>query len=398
MIKKPNKPQTNDAVLGGQSPSSASTQCPICKSEYIKGKVNRCSVCNWDLTPYPEALAERQNAQLAWAREMWINLQAQEKQLHAEQSQREEVKQEKARFEGEVLHRLEKLEQAQDGSEPVIWTGISQDTSKVDELEKQLSRIKEQLKGAEREQQELKSEVDKLSAQVAEFEVKPQKKIANDPPLVSEAGIDYSRLQNFLAAGEWEKANFETVAIINTLLYEIAENCTDEKGIDFYMEDPVVAYSKWITDSLYYDEPYEKDICFSKNLRRDFCKSYHKLQGNDLDIIDKLWLKYSYGRFGFSVQKRLYELLQGDMRVLCEALSWGRWRKDDDYDNENKRYNPSEKEYSINAPVGHLPIVYVRFGGDHEMILYLHSLLENISSCGLNSGMANSQSSNHLDN
>jgi DNA repair exonuclease SbcCD ATPase subunit len=258
---------------------------------------------------------------------------------------------------------------------------LRQDTSKVDELEKQLSRIKEQLKGAEREQQELKSEVDKLSAQVAEIEADPQKKIANDPPIVSEAGIDYSRLQNFLAAGEWEKANFETVAIINTLLYEIAEKYTDdEKDMDFYRNHRSGAYSKFITMYIYEEyEEYEKYICFSKNSRRKFRKFFHKLQGNDLDIIDRLWLKYSYGRFGFSVQKRLYELLKGDMIALTEALNWGWWYKDDDnYYKGEERYNSSEKEYSINAPVGHLPIVYVRSGGDIDMILSLHSLLENI--------------------
>jgi hypothetical protein len=111
MSKNPNKPQTNDVVLGGQSSPTSLSQCPICKTEYTKGKVNRCSFCNWDLTPCPETFVKKYNAQLAWTREMWINFQAQEKQLHASQSQLEEVKQDKARFEGEVLHRLEALEQ-----------------------------------------------------------------------------------------------------------------------------------------------------------------------------------------------------------------------------------------------------------------------------------------------
>jgi hypothetical protein len=113
MSNNANQPQTDDAVLGGQSPPPTSLpQCPVCKTEYIEGEVNRCSVCNWDLTPCPKAFAEKHNAQLAWAKEMWVNFQAEEKQLQALQSQLEEVKQEKARFEGAVLHRLEKLEQA----------------------------------------------------------------------------------------------------------------------------------------------------------------------------------------------------------------------------------------------------------------------------------------------
>ena len=224
---------------------------------------------------------EKHNAQLAWAREMWINLQAQEKQLYASKSQLEEVKQDKARFEGEVLHRLEQLEQAQDKSEPVIWAQMPQDTSTVDELEKQLSTIKEQFKGAERERQELKSEVAQLSAQVAKFDADPQKKIANAPSLISEAGIDYSRLRNFLAAGEWEKANKETTAILRAIVFRFTD-----------------------TDNIYDDE------------------SIKKIPEADIRTIDNLWLYYSYNRFGFSVQKRIFKELNKDVFELGKKVGW----------------------------------------------------------------------------
>lgn len=60
------------------------SQCPVCKTEYTEGEVNRCSICNWDLTRCPEAFVERQNVQLAWAREMWVKFQALQKQLAAQ--------------------------------------------------------------------------------------------------------------------------------------------------------------------------------------------------------------------------------------------------------------------------------------------------------------------------
>ncbi len=281
MSNKPNQPQTNDAVLGGQSSFASLSQCPVCKTEYNQGKVNRCSVCNWDLTPCPEAFVEKHNAQLAWAREMWINLQAQEKQLQASQSQLEEAKQEKARFEGEVLHRLEQLEQAQDKSEPVIWAQMPQDTSKVDELEKQLSRIREQLKGSEQKRQEIQTKVAQLSAQVAKFEAELQKKITNDPPLISEVGIDYSRLQSFLATGEWKKANNETRIILKTIGFRFT-------GID--------------------------DIYDAQSIQ--------KIPTADIRTIDELWLHYSYSRFGFSVQKRIYNELNEDLFELGKYLGW----------------------------------------------------------------------------
>jgi uncharacterized protein (DUF697 family) len=82
MSNKPNQLQTNDGVLGRQSSLASLSQCPVCKTEYTQSEVNRCSVCNWDLTPCPEAFLDRQNVQVGWAREIWVKLQVQEKQLH----------------------------------------------------------------------------------------------------------------------------------------------------------------------------------------------------------------------------------------------------------------------------------------------------------------------------
>lgn len=323
MSKNLNQPQTNDAVLGGQSSPTSLSQCPVCKTEYTQSEVNRCSVCNWDLKPCPEAFVERHNAQLAWAREMWINFQVQEKQFHTSQSQLEEVKQEKARFEGKVLHRLEQLEQAQDRSEPVIWAQMSQDTSTVDELEKQLSRIKDQLKGAERERQELKSELDQLSSQVATLESDLQKKRADELLLSSEAGIDYSRLRNLLSAGEWEKANKETRIILKTICFRFT-------GIDNI-----------------YD--YE---------------SIQKIPITDIVTIDKLWLHYSYNRFGFSVQKLIYNELNEDLFELGKKVGWVKFGIDKEdffrlYEHLILEYeNLFEKlRFEIDTARGHLPML-----------------------------------------
>jgi archaellum component FlaC len=291
---------------------------------------------------------------------MWINLQAQDKQLQASQSQLEEAKQEKARFEGEVLHRLEQLEQAQDSSEPVIWAQMPQDTSKVDELEKQLSRIREQLKGSEQKRQEIQSEVAQLSAQIAKFEAELQKKRADEPSLISEAGIDYIRLQNFLVAGEWEKANSETVAIINTLLYRLGEKSIKRKHSEW-----------WETIREFNEEHIHFDI---------FYQPFKKLPCNELNIIDKLWIKYSYGRFGFSIQQRLYDSLNRDIVALVRAIKWADWNHKEEtyYWDEEHEY----KNYSINAPVGHLPMIYVNNCHDYDVIYYLPFILKKFSSCG----------------
>jgi len=42
----------------------------------------------------------------------------------------------------------------------------------------------------------------------------------------------------------------------------------------------------------------------------------------DLLIIDQLWSKYSEGRFGFTVQKQIYEEVEGDYPSFCDRVGW----------------------------------------------------------------------------
>ncbi|MBM5806239.1 MAG: GUN4 domain-containing protein [Cyanobacteria bacterium M_surface_10_m2_179] len=69
----------------------------------------------------------------------------------------------------------------------------------------------------------------------------------------------------------------------------------------------------------------------------------------DLESIDRLWVVYSQGRFGFSVQIRLLRSLAGRWDQLWPRLGWkqgGVWT----------RY-PSAFTWSLDAPEGHLPLV-----------------------------------------
>ncbi|MGJ5634832.1 GUN4 domain-containing protein [Nostoc sp. CALU 1950] len=81
------------------------------------------------------------------------------------------------------------------------------------------------------------------------------------------------------------------------------------------------------------------------------------LPRKDLNNINKLWLKYSNGRFGFSVQKRIWKRLGGgsDTTYNSEEIQekFGDevgWRKEGDWVYYSDIY------YSRTAPSGHLPI------------------------------------------
>ena len=75
---------------------------------------------------------------------------------------------------------------------------------------------------------------------------------------------------------------------------------------------------------------------------------------NDLMVIDRLWMKYSDGRFGFSPQLKIYLEKGGSFNTTVEQNqqlieAWGEdlgWRK-------NNRWLPcKELDFSLDAPMG----------------------------------------------
>lgn len=75
----------------------------------------------------------------------------------------------------------------------------------------------------------------------------------------------------------------------------------------------------------------------------------------DLHAIDSLWVKYSNGRFGFSVQNQIYKSCKGNRffrdsieNEFGDIVGWrpgARWLND--YNNIT---------FDLTAPVGHLPV------------------------------------------
>ncbi|WP_225225811.1 GUN4 domain-containing protein [Komarekiella delphini-convector] len=72
----------------------------------------------------------------------------------------------------------------------------------------------------------------------------------------------------------------------------------------------------------------------------------------DLRTIDQLWVKYSNGRFGFSVQKKIWLEVRKNLNAFWTRVGWqisakwflGGWIKDESI------------KYDGTAPVGHLPV------------------------------------------
>lgn len=124
----------------------------------------------------------------------------------------------------------------------------------------------------------------------------------------SAQGVSYSPLQSALAQQSFEEADRLTSA----LLRQLAGPDAVQRGYVYYSEVPAIA-------------------------------------AVDLESLDRLWVCYSQGRFGFSVQGRLLLACGGRWELLWPRLHWkaeGVW----------SRY-PGGFQWSITAPEGHMPLV-----------------------------------------
>jgi len=84
----------------------------------------------------------------------------------------------------------------------------------------------------------------------------------------------------------------------------------------------------------------------------------------DLEIIDILWRIYSRGKFGFSIQRKIWLSYNGNWEKLWNKIGWKK-------QGVLCRY-PNEFIWHINAPVGHLPLFNQLRGTQVLVALFKH--------------------------
>jgi GUN4-like len=122
--------------------------------------------------------------------------------------------------------------------------------------------------------------------------------------------VNYDQLEQLLKSGKWKEADQETAKKMLEVAGRTKERWLDIDSIDNF--------------------PCE-----------------------DLRTIDQLWVKYSNGRFGFSVQKKIWLEVGGkvDWETEDKLGDYVGWRKNGSW----MRYD--NLTYSLQAPIGHLPMV-----------------------------------------
>ncbi|MGB3511198.1 MAG: serine/threonine-protein kinase, partial [Microcoleaceae cyanobacterium] len=107
----------------------------------------------------------------------------------------------------------------------------------------------------------------------------PQVLTLDENELISVVGVEYAKLQYLLAVQKWQEADVETWVVLCDALGKRRKSYLFKNDID-------------------------------------------NLPCEDLLTIDHLWVKYSGGRFGFSVQKRIYESVRRDYGKFCAEVGW----------------------------------------------------------------------------
>ncbi len=160
-----------------------------------------------------------------------------------------------------IVEKIDRLTQEQNQQQ---WVNLQ---SQLDEINQKIDRLTRE--ESQPSISELLSQQETKIQEAIESPLKPiqdeQKKQPKkeEIPLKSSSGWNYSKLNDFLESGNWKAADEETAKMMLVVAGRTSEG--------------------WLnTDDI------------------------NKFPCEDLRIIDHLWVKYSNGRFGFSVQKQIY--------------------------------------------------------------------------------------------
>ena len=137
----------------------------------------------------------------------------------------------------------------------------------------------------------------------------------------SEIGFDYSPLQRYLLNESYEDADRFTSSKLRELAGESAVN----RGYVYFTEVESIPIT-------------------------------------DLSTLNRLWIVYSRGKFGFTVQAKILDSVGGRYEKLWPRIGW---KKDGIWTRYPKAFN-----WSIEAPSGHMPLVNQLRG-----VRLMHSLL-----------------------
>ncbi|MEH2070348.1 MAG: GUN4 domain-containing protein [Nostoc sp.] len=186
--------------------------------------------------------------------------------------------------------------------------------------------------------------IDTPNSVISNIQGKPTTKSSSTESLIDDFSAtpttDCTQLRDLLVAGKWKEADRKTRAIMLKL------SGREQEG----------------------------------NLRSEDCR---QLLCESISEIDQLWVKYSNGRFGFSVQQRIWQSIGGSksagydtFKSFGDRVSWsieGNWR------------SQNNLIFSLNAADGHLPYCreWLNWGYSNTVVHRFSALISRLEECGI---------------
>jgi len=159
--------------------------------------------------------------------------------------------------------------------------------------------------------------------------VKSLLKLPENESLPSSSGLDYGKLASLLAWKRWQAADLETWSLLSQ---------ASGKGLKGYL----------------------------------LAGDIQKIPCEDLLAIDQLWVQHSGGRFGFTVQARIYWQVGENYVSLCDRVGWPVHQPHNFH--KGLRFN-------LKAPPGHLPSrVWV---GGIKRWNHAEAMVAKLTKCGI---------------
>ena len=209
----------------------------------------------------------------------------------------------------EILNQLQTQDYSKREAESQVTQELKTELHKNSNFRKKLFRWKKSLGSYSTDAEEVAEKLVQLANEVST-------NTDNNSTFVVEE--KYKRLHELLEAAQWKEADEETARFIYNLMPETV----------WYHERTIVV---------------------------------NEIPPGDLKTINNLWLRYSKGRFGFSVQQRIWKRIssayppqENDWKserayaAFIDCVGWS-------FENGHLYY--TDLRYSLAAPVGHLPAI-----------------------------------------
>jgi hypothetical protein len=158
---------------------------------------------------------------------------------------------------------------------------------------------------------------------------------------------------------------------------EIPTNLPSDVGMDYIPLATMLA-----TGQLAEADQFTRDALITISGAREKGRNFvyftdvKNIPNTDLATIERLWNKFSKGKFGYSVQKKKWKQSKGDFEAFCRKIGWT--TTDGEVERKKRWFGASEFTYDVKkAPEGHLPLTSALRGTSLLKQLLAHPVWDN---------------------